>query len=297
MNKFTSNDISDLSGKTILITGGNSGIGFQTALVLAGKGADVIIGCRSIKNAEKAIADIKYIYPNAKVSSVIFDLASLKSIQKFTDDWDISKLDILINNAGVMNISNRTETLDGFEMQFGVNHLGHFALTLGLLPYIQKSQNPRVVTVASTGAYAGKIDFNNLNSEKKYRRMGAYTASKLANVMFANELANRYPNILSVAVHPGAATTNLQRHSDDDVLMNSIGNFLMKLMGQSQADAALPSLYAATSPDIVTNKFYGPVEKFNKGGAGIVKTPKRAKNEDVAKKLWDVSEKLIQNII
>lgn len=290
MREFTMGDIPNMSGKTILITGGNSGIGFQTAWVLAEKGARVIITCRKHEAGQQAVNAITRFQEQLQVSAEILDLASLASIRAFIQRFTPDKLDILINNAGVMNMPARTLTADGFEQHFGVNHLGHYALTLGLLPLLRKSTQARVVCVSALVAYNGVFDLDNLQSEKKYSPMGAYSQSKLANVLFANELGRREPGIISVALQPGSAMTNLQRYTAEPI--RSIAAFLMKFNGQSVEDCALPSLYAATQPDVRSGMFFGPTGRFNRGSAGQRDMPKRALDQALARKLWDMSEEL-----
>jgi NAD(P)-dependent dehydrogenase (short-subunit alcohol dehydrogenase family) len=290
MGKFTTDNIESQAGKTVLITGGNSGIGYQTALVLASKGAKVIITARNAENGEQAVGRIKAQVPNAKVSYELLDLASLASIKAFVNRFAPAKLDILINNAGVMFIPQRTLTQDGFEMQFGTNHLGHFALTLGLLPLLRKAEAPRIVALSSSAAYNGTIDFDNLQGEKKYSSQSAYSQSKLANLLFMNELGKREKEITCVAAHPGFASTNLQRNASKTLQIAM--NVVMKFAGQPIEDAALPTLYAATQPDVKSGMFFGPTGRFNKGSAGQVKMPERAGHLGLAKQLWDVSEQL-----
>jgi NAD(P)-dependent dehydrogenase (short-subunit alcohol dehydrogenase family) len=292
-SKFTEQTIADQSGKIILITGGNSGIGFHTASVLAGKGAQVIVTVRNSTNGDKTVSQIKEKYPEALISYVILDLANLKSVQNAIDNLlvSVSRIDVLINNAGVMALPHRQLTADGFEMQIGTNHLGHFALTLGLLPLLKASANPRVISLSSVAAFHGKIDFNNLQGDRKYKPMLIYSQSKLATTLFANELARREPSITSIAVHPGIVRTNLLRYVEKG---KGAFNFAFKVLGQPVEDGALPSLYAATQEDVHSGMYFGPTGAFNKGGAGPQKMPKRALDEEVAKKLWYLSELLVQ---
>jgi NAD(P)-dependent dehydrogenase (short-subunit alcohol dehydrogenase family) len=207
--KFTKSEIPDQTGKSVLVTGGNSGIGYQIALALAAKGASVIIACRNTENSEKAVESLKQQAPQADMSTVALDLASLSSVKSLPERLDIPKLDTLVCNAGVMNIPTRSLTADGFEMHMGTNHLGHFALTLGLLPLLRKADAPRIVMQSALVAYNNVLDFDNLQSEKKYSPMGAYSQSKLCNVFFANELGRRESGIICVAVQPGSAMTGL----------------------------------------------------------------------------------------
>jgi NAD(P)-dependent dehydrogenase (short-subunit alcohol dehydrogenase family) len=289
-SKFTTNQIPDQTGKIALVTGGNSGIGYQIALAMANKGAKVIIACRKPENAEDAIATIKQSNPKVDMSSVSLDLASLASVKSLTERLDIERLDILINNAGVMNIPQRTLTADGFEMHMGTNHLGHFALTLGLLPLLRRAVAPRVVMQSALVAYNNVLDFDNLQSEEKYSPMGAYSQSKLCNVLFANELGRRESDMICVAVQPGSAMTGLQRYTPQAFMRAA--KFLMKFAGQPVADCALPALYAATMPDVRSGKFFGPTGRLNKGSAGERKMPGKALDEILADKLWSVSESL-----
>jgi NAD(P)-dependent dehydrogenase (short-subunit alcohol dehydrogenase family) len=290
MAEFNTNQIPSMTGKTVLVTGGNSGIGYQIALVMAGKGAEVIIACRNPKNAETALAEIRKQFPNANVEAIALDLANLESVKSFPERFVLEKLDILFNNAGVMNIPKQTLTVDGFETHMGVNHLGHFALTCLLLPWLRKSAAPRVVCQSALVAYNGTLDFENMQSEMKYKPMGAYSQSKLCNVLFANELGRREAAIVCVAVQPGSAMTGLQRHTPKAFM--GAASFLMKFAGQSVENCALPALYAATQADVQSGMFFGPVGKLNKGGAGQRKMPKRAEDTALAKKLWEVSERL-----
>ncbi|MDL2319065.1 SDR family NAD(P)-dependent oxidoreductase [Eubacteriales bacterium OttesenSCG-928-A19] len=290
--KWSAKEIPNLTGKTVLVTGGNSGIGYQTTLELAKAGATVVITSRDVAKGKAAIAKMKEKYPGAKVICEQLDLADLSSIRAFVERYKetIGSLNILINNAGVMNIPKRELTKDGFEMHMGTNHLGHFALTLGLLPLLRKSKG-RVVAVSALVAYNGIMDFDNLQSEKTYKPMDAYAQSKLANVLFVNELSRREAKngIISVAVQPGSALTGLQRYTPQ---MGGLIKVFMKIAGQSVENCALPSLYAATQPSVKSQMFFGPTGRFNKGGAGPAKMPEKANDVAMAKRLWDISETL-----
>jgi NAD(P)-dependent dehydrogenase (short-subunit alcohol dehydrogenase family) len=267
MAEFNTNQIPNMIGKTVLVTGGNSGIGREIAAALAAKGAEVIATTRQE-----------------------LDLSDLASVRAYVAQFVATKLDILVCNAGVMNIPTRTLTADGFEMHMGTNHLGHFALTLGLLPLLRKSDAPRVVMQSALVAYNGVLDFENLQSEKKYKPMGAYSQSKLCNVLFANELGRREMGIVCVAVQPGSAMTGLQRYTPKTFM--GVASFLMKFAGQPVEDCALPALYAATQADVQSGMFFGPTGKLNKGGAGQRKMPERAEDAALTKKLWEASERL-----
>jgi len=262
--KWTSNDIPDLTGKTAIVTGANSGIGFETAKVLAHKGAAVIMACRNQEKGEEAAGAITRFCSEAKTDVLTMDLSSLDSIKKFTGivNKKYSKIDILVNNAGVM-MPPFGKTEDGFELQFGTNHLGHFALTGQIFDLISNADNARIVTVSSIAHRQGKVDFENLNAEKGYKKSAHYGLSKIANLMFTYELQRKIEvaglNMIAVAAHPGWTATNLQKHWPMVRAMNPV--FAQKpLMG------ALPSLYAATAPEIKGACYYGPGGFYELGG-------------------------------
>jgi NAD(P)-dependent dehydrogenase (short-subunit alcohol dehydrogenase family) len=285
MSGFTTADIQDLTGQTVIVTGASSGIGVETASALAAHGARVILAVRDKEKGQR-VADR---LPGATEVRLL-DLASLDSVRAFAGAWD-GPVDILINNAGVM-IPPLSRTADGFELQFGTNHLGHFALTLLLLPSI----TTRVVTVSSSAHQAGRIDFDDLNWErKKYSRWRSYGQSKLANLLFTAELQRRLSEagspVRALAAHPGYAATNLQSQSGSklmDALM-SVGN---RTIAQDAAGGALPTLMAATAP-LPGNTFVGPTKL---GGARGAPAPcsrsKAASDPQVAARLWTVSEQL-----
>ncbi len=275
----------DLSGHTAIVTGANSGIGRAAARALAGAGARVVLAVRDTDKGAVAAASM----PGATEVRRL-DLASLDSVREFAAGWD-GEIDLLINNAGVM-IPPLTRTTDGFELQFGTNHLGHFALTNLLLEHV----TGRVATVSS-GAHRGRrIDFDDLNWERKpYRAWRAYGQSKLANLLFTSELQGRLTAagspVIATAAHPGYAATNLQFHSGRRSmdLFNSLAN---RLLAQSEADGALPTLYAAAA-DIPGNSFAGPSGFMEgRGAPKLVGRSKAAQDGEVARRLWDVSEDL-----
>ncbi|WAC54296.1 oxidoreductase [Gordonia sp. SL306] len=284
MSGWSTSDIPDQSGRTVVITGANSGLGAETAKALAEAGAEVILACR---NAQKADVVAREIGSAATVAQL--DLADLDSVRAFADG--LTGADVLINNAGVMAIP-LGRTAQGFEMQMGTNHLGHFALTALVLPKI----TGRVVTLSSTMHQMGRIDLGDLNWDKRrYRRWRAYGDSKLANLMFGKELADRLAAAgsatASLIAHPGYAATELQGKSGtvEDVFMNAAN----KIFAQSAAAGALPSLYAATSPDATSGTFYGPTQMFGAHGApGISGYNKRADDKAIRDGLWTTSEKL-----
>ena len=284
MAKWTAADIPDLSGRTYVVTGANSGLGASTTRELAAHGASVIMACRNVDKAERIAATIT---GDTEVRSL--DLSDLASVRAFADG--VQGLDVLVNNAGVMALPEG-RTKDGFEMQFGTNHLGHFALTGLLLPKIRG----RVVTLSSGAHRIGRIDLADLNWEqRRYHRWRAYGQSKLANLMFAYELHRRLAatgsDVLSLAAHPGYANTDLQSHTQSmqDSVM-AIGN---RLVAQSADMGALPTLYAATSPDVVGGAFYGP-DGFmeQRGYPHRVGSTRASRDEVVARALWQRSEEL-----
>jgi NAD(P)-dependent dehydrogenase (short-subunit alcohol dehydrogenase family) len=278
-------DIPDMTGRSVILTGANSGIGRAAASALAGAGARVVLAVRDTTKGQEAAATMS---GDTEVRRL--DLASLTSIREFAADWE-GELDLLINNAGVM-APPLTRTADGFELQFGTNHLGHFALTNLLLQHV----TGRVVTVSSTGHRMGSIDFDDLNWERKpYRPWRAYGQSKLANLLFTAELQRRLTAagsaVLATAAHPGYAATNLQFHSGRRVLdiVSIVGN---RLLAQDADGGALPTLYAAVA-DIPGDSFAGPGGFMEQRGAPkLVQRSDAAKDTDVARRLWDVSEEL-----
>jgi NAD(P)-dependent dehydrogenase (short-subunit alcohol dehydrogenase family) len=293
MSRWRATDIPDQSGKTLLVTGANSGLGLQTSLALARKGARVLMACRNPAKAEQALQKVRADVPGAQVELVSLDLASLASIEAAADEVALrtQQLDVLINNAGVMAIP-RSVTADGFEMQLGTNHLGHFALTGRLLPLLREARAPRVVNVASTAHKPGTMRFDDLMGEQSYGRWSAYSQSKLANLLFTAELDKRHGDWLTVAAaHPGYANTHLQSGQGSWLLEQTmrLGN---ALLAQSDAQGALPQLYAATMPDVRGNEYFGP-HFFELRGYPVRcgRTSKAQSSEDAAR-LWDVSEEL-----
>ncbi len=256
--QWTVEKMPDLSGRLAVVTGANSGIGFETTRELARKGAHVVMACRNLEKAQAAQQEILSETPGALLEVIQLDLADLAAVHEFVDAFNQrhNTLDILINNAGVMAIPRRT-TADGFEMQFGADHLGHFALTGLLLEPILQTPRARIVTVSSMMHQRGKINFDDLQGEGSYNKNGAYSQSKLANLLFAFELQRKLEAIgasaISVGAHPGYAATNLQfagprmEHSTIGTILMQIGN---GLFAQSAAMGALPLLYAATATDV-----------------------------------------------
>ena len=296
MTKWIADRISDLTGKMVLITGGASGIGYAAAVKLAGKGADVVLAVRTMEKGEKAAARVKESNPSAKVSVMHLDLGDLDSVKRFAQQFSVqySKLDILINNAGVM-VPPYRKTEQGFELQFGVNHLGHFALTGLLLPLLSATPGSRIVTVSSIAARKPKINFDNLDGSKGYNPMTFYRQSKLSNLLFAIELQNRLKgagnNLISIACHPGISATNLvSRGSGKEA--GWLVKQLMKLFIQSAEMGSLPTLYAATDPGLKGGEYIGPDGWQGHGGHPVITDEgKKHFNPDLAARLWEGSEK------
>ncbi|SFS05261.1 NAD(P)-dependent dehydrogenase, short-chain alcohol dehydrogenase family [Granulicella pectinivorans] len=297
--KWTTNDIPDQTGKRALVTGANSGIGFYTALELARHGATVVLASRDPRKAAEAAARILKEVPGAKLEKSSLDLASLASVRAFATTQTDIPLDLLINNAGVMAPPKRKETLDGMELQFGTNVVGHFALTALLLPSLTPAA--RVVTLASIAHKSGKLDFNDLQSTARYNPMRAYQQSKLADLMFAFELQRRLKlagsAIESIAAHPGVANTNLFHSPEHGTLISAARRFMGVLFDNflnSQPSGALPTLYAATAPEAKPGGYYGPqgFQEMRGGDVGPAKVAPQARDEAAAAHLWKVCEEL-----
>ncbi|MFC5746413.1 oxidoreductase [Actinomadura rugatobispora] len=294
MRKWTVADIPDLAGRRAVVTGANSGIGFHTALELARHGAEVVLACRSAERGQAALDRLKAAAPDAEARLASLDLADLASVREFAGREGERPLDLLVNNAGVMALPRRT-TADGFEMQFGTNHLGHFALTGLLLPALRAAEGPRVVTVTSGFAWVGRIRFDDLQGERRYQKWGAYAQSKLANLLFTRELARRVPEVLSVSAHPGFAATNLQQtgpRMEGSRFMERGAGVVNTVVAQSAAAGALPTLYAATAADVAEGACYGPKLLQYRGAPTEVVTHPRAKRPELGARLWEVSESL-----
>jgi NAD(P)-dependent dehydrogenase (short-subunit alcohol dehydrogenase family) len=293
MSRWRAADIPDQSGRTVLVTGANSGLGLQTSLALAGKGARVLMACRNPTKAEQSLQRVRGQVPGAQVELVSLDLASLASIEAAADEVArrTQQLDVLVNNAGVMAIP-RELTADGFEMQLGTNHLGHFALTGRLLPLLREAPSARVINVASAAHKPGTIRFDDLTGEQSYGRWSAYSQSKLANLLFTLELDRRHGDWLTTAAaHPGYANTHLQSGQGNRLLELTmrLGN---AIMAQSDAAGALPQLYAATMPDVQGNEYFGPHLFELRGYPVRCGRTARAKSSEDAARLWQVSEEL-----
>ena len=298
---WTANDIPSQAGKTFAITGANSGIGFEAALQLAAKGAHVLLACRDQNKGRSAVDAIKQQQPSASVTLMELDLADLQSVRRFATAVKTSggPLHGLLNNAGVMAIPRRV-TADGFEMQFGTNHLGHFALTGLLLEPLLATKGARVVNVSSNGHKFGSMKWNDLQRERSYSKWLVYAQSKLANLLFTYELQRRlaakHAGLISVACHPGYAATNLQavgprmQGSSFAESLMELGN---RLFAQSAAMGALPTLYAATSPDVHGGDYIGP-DGLGEQWGNPKKTQSNARSHDAEaqRRLWEASEEL-----
>jgi NAD(P)-dependent dehydrogenase (short-subunit alcohol dehydrogenase family) len=296
--KWAARDIPDQTGRVAVVTGANSGLGYATALELARAGASVVLACRDTAKGERAQAAIRQAAPAADTQLAELDLADLGSVRAFAANLVAQQphLDVLINNAGVMAPPRRLTT-DGFESQIGTNHLGHFALTGLLLGPLLAAAEPRVVTLSSGMHRIGRMNFDDLQSERRYINWMAYGQSKLANLLFCFELQRRATEagtaLVSVAAHPGYAATNLQfagpSHSYEKAIM-AVGN---KLIAQSAEMGALPTLYAATAPDLPGGSFVGP-DGFmeQRGHPKVVTAAGRAYDEAAWRRLWDISEEL-----
>lgn len=292
MNPWTFQDIPDQRGRTAVVTGANTGIGWETARMLALKGARVIMACRDLSKAEAARQRILSEGNTGSVEVAALDLSDLDSVARFASAFAAAhkNLDLLINNAGVM-VPPLGRTKQGFELQMGTNHLGHFALTARLLPLLEATPGARVVVVSSTAQNAGRINFEDLNWEKRsYRPIFAYGQSKLANMMFALELERRLratgSQVLVTAAHPGWTATDLQRTA-------GLARFFNPYFAMKPADGALPTLRAATDPTATGGSYWGPGGLFELSGPPVVaKIPARARDEAVAARLFEVSEAL-----
>lgn len=290
--KWTSDDVPGQQGRLAVVTGANTGLGFETAHVLAARGASVVLAVRDIEKGKRAAARIAGTAPGANVMVQSLDLTSLGSIRAAADELRAKhpRIDLLINNAGVMFTPKQT-THDGFELQLGTNHLGHFALTGLLLEQMLPVPGSRVVTVSSSAhRIQARINFDDLKWERSYSRVGAYGRSKLANLMFTYELQRRLSGAgttIALAAHPGLAKTELTRNSP------AITAFFVRVMSQTGARGALPVLRAATDPGVLGGQYYGPAGLFGaRGYPKLAESSKRSHDTAIQRRLWAVSEEL-----
>jgi NAD(P)-dependent dehydrogenase (short-subunit alcohol dehydrogenase family) len=290
-------DVPSLDGRTAVVTGANSGIGFEAASMLAARGARVILACRDPHRGKEAVERLLARVPRADAELQPLDLASLSSVRSFADGLcaRLDGLDLLVNNAGIMAIPRR-ETADGFEMQIGTNHLGHFALTARLWPLLRARAGARVVNVSSMAHRMGRIAFDDLHGRLSYQRWRSYGQSKLANLLFTFELDRRVRTakiaVGAVAAHPGYSATNLQATSAQDSAFAEwfmgLGN---SLVAQSAEAGAWPTVYAAAMPDVASGDYIGPGGWLEMGGPPrTVQANAAARDPDAARRLWELSE-------
>jgi NAD(P)-dependent dehydrogenase (short-subunit alcohol dehydrogenase family) len=296
MDKWTTADIPDQTGRTAVVTGANTGLGYETATALAAKGAHVVLAVRNLEKGKAAADLIARAHPGASVAIQELDLTSLHSVRAAADQLrsDHESIDLLINNAGVM-MTPKSTTKDGFELQFGTNHLGHFALTNLLLDRVLAVPGSRIVTVSSQGHRFARngIRFDDLQSERSYSRVGAYGQAKLANLMFTYELQRRLQgtNSIAVAAHPGGSNTELGRNTP--VVVRAIFDTIGPLLTQSAEMGALPTLRAATDPGVLGGQYYGP-DGFGeqRGYPKVVASSAVSHDVNAQRRLWTVSEEL-----
>jgi hypothetical protein len=298
---WTSNDMPDLKGKTVIVTGANSGLGREAAHQLARADARVVLACRDLGKASGVVEAILAVHPGASVAVLELDLAHLTSVRGFAEKFlsQYGELHVLCNNAGVMAIPRR-ETADGFEMQLGTNHLGHFALTGLLLERLLATPGARIVTTSSTAHIIGRMNFDDLQSQQRYRKWGAYGQSKLANLLFAYELqrriAARGADAISVACHPGYTATNLQLvgpRMEGSALAEKLADVSTRIFSQDVATGTLPTLYAAVSADVNGGDYIGPSDFFGSWGPPKkVESSARSHDAEAATRLWTLSEEL-----
>ncbi len=297
--KWSYENIPDLTEKIMIITGGNSGLGLEAAKAFSGKGAETIIACRNLTAGEAAKAAILLDQPQSIIEVMELDLMDLQSIRRFAGEYKkkYAKLDVLLNNAGIMTVPYG-HTKDGFESQVGTNHLGHFALTGLLIDLIINTPHSRVVSVSSKAHTAGKMDFEDLLYEngQGYTPMKAYGRSKLANLLFTFELQRKFEaagrDSIAVAAHPGISKTNLARHIENKWYIKLFSPLLERI-GQSAAMGALPEIRATVDPDVKGGEYYGPAgTQEMKGYPVLVESSKASHNEADALKLWQISKEL-----
>ncbi|MFN2523398.1 MAG: oxidoreductase [Mycobacteriales bacterium] len=285
MTSWSAADVPDQTGRVALITGANSGLGLHTSLAVARRGARVLMACRDPRRGAEALTRVRAV---GDAELIQLDLASLASVRAVAEGVT-GPLDLLVDNAGVMAVPRRV-TEDGFELQLGTNHLGHFALTGLLLPRLLAAPAGRVVVVSSDAHRMGRMRFDDLMGERSYGRWSAYGQSKLANLLFVRELVRRAPSLVVAAAHPGYAATNLQSGQGNPLLVGlmQVGN---RVIAQPDAHGAWPQLYAATMPDVRTGEFFGP--RWGIRGTPVRATPaKQARDDGAARRLWAESERL-----
>ncbi|MGW7518928.1 oxidoreductase [Streptomyces sp. NPDC054796] len=295
---WTARSIPDQKGRTVVVTGANSGLGYVTARELARRGARVVMACRDVRRGQEARGRLQMEVPEAAAEFRELDLADLSSVRAFTESLPCARVDLLVNNAGLMAVPY-ARTADGFETQFGVNHLGHFALTGLLLERLLAAPGPRVISVSSAMHALANIDIADLNSERRYRRWLAYAASKSANLLFVHELARRADRkgvpLIAAAAHPGYASTELQTKGPRLAGRRATELFMRAggvLVATSAEQGASPTLYAATSPEVRGDSFTGPRFLGLRGGPGPSWRAPWTRNDVAAERLWAASEQL-----
>ncbi len=294
---WTAKQIPSQHGKRAIVTGANIGLGYQTARELARAGAQVVLACRSLERGNVAAGKIKAEQPGAQVFVAQLDLSSLDSVRGFAEDVLSAgeAVDLLVNNAGIMGLTQRQTSVDGLEMQLATNYLGHFALTGWLLPVLLRAAAPRVISVSSNAHKRGQIRFDDLQMEQGYGAMKSYSQSKLANLVFARELERQSEQhgsrLVSIAAHPGLSTTSIGR--DLPAPAKLITGLAFQILGHSDAEGALPQLYAATEPEAQPGGYYGPdgFQEF-KGAPAAAKVAAPAQNPTIGPRLWSISEEL-----
>ena len=294
-SKWTAHDMPDQSGRIAVVTGANSGLGLETARLLAAHGARVVMAVRNTAKGRDAMEDISETVPGAQLGLQELDLGSLDSIRSAAEELhgELDRIDLLINNAGVM-YTPRQKTADGFEMQFGTNHLGHFAFTGQVIDLLTGVEGSRVVTVSSIGhRILSTIDLDDLQAEKRYNRVSAYGRSKLSNLLFTYELQRRLAEAglptEALAAHPGVSDTELARHMPGANLLSPV----MKVFTQDAVTGALPTLRAATDPDATGGEYYGPDGFMEYAGHPVlVHSNPRSHDADLQRRLWESSEEL-----
>ncbi|MBI3565899.1 MAG: SDR family oxidoreductase [Elusimicrobia bacterium] len=302
MTRWTLDDLPSQRGRLAVVTGANSGIGYQTAVGLAAKGARVVLACRNPDKAAGALARLRAAVPDAQAELAPLDVSDLRSVRAFAASFLArgEALDVLVNNAGIMAPLSRKTTAEGFELQMATNHLGHFALTALLVPALRRAEAPRVVPVASIAHKRGRLDFDDLMSARRYVPWAAYARTKLANLLFAFELQRRadaagWP-LRSVAAHPGVARTRIVENGlggGRPTLLTRLTELVWPLFSHSEEQGALPILYAAGMPDAAPGGYYGPHGFREMTGFPVpVMATARARDEADARRLWDASERL-----
>jgi NAD(P)-dependent dehydrogenase (short-subunit alcohol dehydrogenase family) len=300
MAGWTIADMPDLTGRSALVTGANSGLGLETSRALAAHGARVVMACRDEGRCGDAVARLRAELPGARLEPASLDLADLDSVRRFARGFlaGHDKLDVLVNNAGVMAVPERRTTAQGFELQLGTNHLGHFALTGLLMPALLRAEAARVVTVSSLAHESGRIDFDDLQLERGYTPYGAYSRTKLANLLFMLELDRRLRHVgapaISVGAHPGFTSTNLQAagpflgapHVSSWLVLAGV-----RIFGQSAAQGAEPQLYAAMAPGVQGGDYFGPRWRIRGHPVSAEMAP-QARDEEAARRLWEASEEV-----